>query len=463
MSERKGVIGNIAERLTRRFRRSQQIDVSTHLRPVPDYRGNTFSLYSNSEFVTRIFSFLENCTGRTEQLTAKQSAELSRLIYDAFPFAKRAVRDMASMVGNGIIQEIKPGSVLDTDLQDLQELAKGLPLLTEFQFKEARSHGMDKLIFNTGLTVLIDGMAFAQDRYQGNINNYLGALQFDSPSFSFHAAQNLQDGYKLYYRNKDAIDRGVFFDWCGYDFRNYDIWAYPLLDGGRFFTEILLKAFVAIANINLRKGSPIDFTLISIDGDGQMSAKSEEIFATTASGLKSAFKQGVANQKKGIAANYIATLPSRAQMHSQAFGSALTEELSPDLLDRLLAQFANLLDIPVEQLGVVLGSAGFSPERFRMLYRIWSGKIDNLREIICPYVWGRMLNYYRAQGVDPSLLEKVKLGFKNVEINDAEAMALINKQQAEADEKRAKVAQVLNEIVSADAAREYLLKNDLIE
>ena len=99
-----------------------------------------------------------------------------------------------------------------------------------------------------------------------------------------------------------------------------------------------------------------------------------------------------------------------------------------------------------EFIGQVLGSSGFSPERFKILFKIWGTKVDNLRESVKPVIMDVTRNYFRSLGINPAAIENMDLVFNTPDVLDEMEMQEIRKAKSEADEKFTNVANVLAQV-----------------
>ena len=414
--------------------------------------------------IEQTFEFRENCTGTHEKLTAKQSALLSDMMYDVFPFASRAIDDIAHLVGTGKIVSIEPGDVSPEDLERLNLLAQELPILSEFQPNEPHEYGINALIYRLSRASLIHGMGIVQDRYLNNsLNSYQGVLIFNPANFDF-LQQNANEGYKLFYNNNQKVTPNAFFEYVGFEFRENDPWAYPLLSGGRFFTRLVLAAFVAILNISLRKGAPVQFSIIgSKNDDAYRDESNKDAYKELIPKLKVAMKSGLELSSKGVATNHVSAIPADLNLLSHTFGSDMVDELDPQLLDRILAQAANIIGIPPELVGVVLGGAGFSPERFKMMFRLFMPKVTRLAGGVCPVAWHRLLNFYRAKNENPALLERVKLVVERPDTSDPKENAEIEKMQAETAGILTKAISEISVTIGPEEARQFAIDKGIIQ
>lgn len=414
----------------------------------------------------RIFTVLDSCGIKYDQNNPYEQLRVSRFMYDVFPFAKKAINDIATMVGN-----IKIG--LDEELPDPEMIEKlnsdacHFPILSEFDWLNPHESGFDNYVYRAAFTMLRDGMFFKESRYKNNSlnpKNYLGALIFDSINFHFQKDDSTKP-YQLYYKSDQKAEKTGYFEYLGYDFRNTHPWGSPLLAGGSFFVEVLVSAFVAIKNVNLRKANPVEVYGVKINNDDLLKdPTSRKAYLKALGSLESSIVKGAKNQKDGKGGVIVAKPPMGVDLMSKAFGVDALEEIDPKLVELVYMAIANLLEIPMEYLGIVLGAAGFSPERFKIMFRIFGSKIDNIRNKLLPICLFEIQNYYRYLGYDPAIIERIKIEFEDPDIQDDKEKAETSKLEADANAKHMEVISSMN---SAGFPMEVMVKyaqdNGLVE
>lgn len=416
--------------------------------------GGSFLIMGKPDPIYKVF---DNCGIDYEGRNPRSHVALSRTMYGVFPFAKRAINDMATMVGNPLIVSAEGREIGEAELNRVSALMGELPLLSEWDWLREHEMGLDNLAFRTSKTMLLDGMCFLEDRFdEGSLLDPLGVLLFDSMSFDY-----IQDNYGQPYRLRyladqyPDLDSGTFHV-LGYDYRNDYPWAAPLLSGGGFFTHILTAMLVAVKNISMRKGAPVEMNIISVQDDSKLSSPdTRERYVESMNALDKDLQEAMKAQMKGHPSSMVSKIPMDVDLLNRAFGSEALNEIDPELLKFMLVGFANLLEIPIEFLGIVLGSSGFSPERFNILYRIWGTKIDNIRNKLRPVLLKSTQSYLRGQGVSPVIIEGIDIEFENAEIRQDSELAEIEKTKAETHKIRMETAEALSQ-VDTQHAREYI-------
>lgn len=396
----------------------------------------------------------------------RHQMRLSRTMYDIFPFAKRAINDISTMVGNVELVPKYNSTVSEETAKEMTALLENLPILSEWNWEKPHEKGADSLVFRMVRTMLMDGMVFEEDRYMdGNLQNYQGALIFNSQNFDF--VKDKIGPYRLKYKyNQFPAESPLYditFNYTGYDYRNAYPWASPLLAGGGFFTHILTTMLIAIKNINGRKGSPIDVSIVSLKDDKMlMNRETSAAYSKTMNDLEENMQKAVQKQILGIPTSLITKTPMNVELLQKTFGADALKEVDHNVLSIVLIGFANLLEVPIEFLGLVFGSSGFSPERFTKLYNIWGTKIDNIRAKMESPMHRIIDNYLRSLKVNPAIIAGMDLRFKNAEIRDEQELATIDKTKAETHKLRTEVANELA-MIDTNQARAYLEKHNVIE
>lgn len=410
----------------------------------------------------RIFEIFKNCGIDYAPEDARSIMKLSRSAYDIFPFVRRAIKDFASMVGNVEIVAKEGQTISETLLDQMNVAAKQLPILNEFDWERPHDRGVNSLVYRIIRTALRDGMAFAEDRYEEESLEYLGALIFDSGHFEY--VRESMDPYRLKYRADQYpdLESGLFHQF-GYEFSNERPWANPLLAGAGFYMHVLTSLLVAVRNINTRKGAPVELGLITPGDDSALQDKARKDSYTKAiSELYEGMKKALKGQMNGKSTSIVAPVPMNVNLITKAFGVEGLNEVDHDILGLVLMGFANLLEIPYEFIGQVLGSSGFSPERFKILFKIWGTKVDNLRESAKPVIMDVTRNYFRSLGINPVAIENMDLVFNTPDVLDEMEMQEIRKMKADADSQFTNVANVLAQI-DTNEARTYLEENGIIQ
>lgn len=430
--------------------RSKQLDVESF------GTASNYWTYATSGETDKLLKILyNNGVDQYDEVNPRSKVKLSRTMDEVFPFVRRAINDMANMVGNVVLVS---DTVKETALEDLNELLSELPILSESDWQNPHEKGIDNLIFRIVRTVLLDGMVFCQDRYnEGNLRDYQGVLLFESLHFDFEQTDANKPIKLRYLANQYPTDdplHELFFHKAGYDFVNNYPWANPLLAGGGFFSHILTAMLVAIRNINARKGAPVEVSLIGLKDDSRLQdTNTKTAYKGAMDDIHKMLKFAADKQLSGQPSNVVANLPMDITLLSKAFGTDALSEVDPELLKMVLVAFASLLDVPIEFLGIVIGSSGFSPERFKILYKIWGSKIDNLRTKFKPIIKLIIDNYLRSLGVNPSVIAALDIEFLNAEIRDEKEIAENNKTDAEADKIRTEVAANLSQVDTAWGVR----------
>ena len=409
-----------------------------------------------------IFAILEECgihDGRTDY---KSQMKISRLAFDSIPFVKRAIQDMAAMVGNVEVKAVNPGEVSEDVLQDLGDVLEDLNILSEMDWITPHEQGANNLAYRISETLLRDGMFFSQDRFGGvRGRNYLGNLVFDPDSFSLIREDN--GPYRFRYGASQDVERNPFFHMAGFDFDNSSVWGQPLLSGGGFFMNILVAQLVAIKNINIRKGAPINMNMLVLkDNTVLQNEDTKTAFINFATSTESKTKQAINLQQQGKPSDMFVKVPTNADLISRAFGVESLQEVDSDNLMVILMGFANLLGVPPELMGVVLGGSGFSPERFKTLNQIWGHKVDNLLDKVRPVMNRIIRNHLLFSGVDAGLIDRVYGDFVPAMLIDESDRADLEKTKAETEKIYLENASVLSE-VDTNAAQEYLRSRGIIE
>lgn len=449
--------------IDRIFSRKKNLQTDSMLSGSGLIMGGTFSAFGQKD---KVLQMLENCgISDYNDPNPRSQVRLSRTMYDIFPFAKRAINDMASMVGNVVLVPGDNTRISDEVAREITELLQDLPLLAEWDWINPHEKGANNAAFRLARTMLLDGMCFEEDRYEdGMLNKYQGALIFNSLNFDF--VKEKPGPYRLKYLNNQYPDLlplyAETFNYTGYDYKNAHPWASPLLSGGGFFTHLLTAMLIAVKNINIRKGAPIDVNVIGIKDDkALMSVETRDAYIKTLSELENEMTKAVKKQLDGIPTSMVSKYPMNIELLQKSFGTDALAEINPNLLSLVLVAFANLLEVPIEFLGIVVGSAGFSPERFNKLYNIWGTKIDNIREKLKPLLSRIIDNYLRSQGVAPAIIEGLVIKFENAEIRDEKELSEIDKTKAETNKIHMEVAQGLA-AVDTIAARDYLDRYNII-
>lgn len=417
--------------------------------------GNTFQIAGRQD---KIFNVFEKCGLEYDKIDPYTQMKLSRMMYSIFPFVKRAVNDISGMVGN-----IKlTGDLSEEEISRLNEIAMDLPILSEHDWEKPHERGFNNLVKRIARTALKDGMCFFESR-QGESGEYIGELLFDSANF--HYEYTGLNPFELRYQQNQTPDfESGLFKFVGYDFTNEHPYASPLVAGGGFFTHIIISMLVALKNTNMRKGAPVELGLITVKDDEQIGRNETRAteFVRAVDDITEDLKTASQAQLDGVPMTIISKMPINVELLTKAFGAELISEVDHNLLSIVLVQIMNLLEVPPEFFGVVLGSSGFSGERFRIMYKIWSGKIDDLREKIKPVVQQILVEYLLSEKVDPRTIQGIKFEFINPSIMDEKEQAETNKLQAEADKIRVEVAMGLA-ANDTESAQNYLQKYGLIE
>ncbi len=419
-----------------------------------------FRVWSSGIKTDPIFSIYDNCGINYQPKTQHETLSIARTAYETLPFVRRAVKDISAMVGNGRIVAAEGQTLPESALKELNDIAAGLPLLSEFDWIRPHETGLDSLIYRAVRTALKDGGFYGEDRFD-EFGNYLGHLIFDTGNFEF-----VYEGlgpYRLRYKGIQYpdLETGFFHTW-GYEFANEQPWPNPLIAGGSFFLHILTAVLVAVRNQSLRKAAPLEVLAVSVKNDVRLQDQNTRTSYTNAiDSLQESLKKGIESQQRGKGTSILSRVPMDIDLLSRTFGAEAANEIDPEILSLVLMGFANLLEIPFEFLGQVLGGTGFSKERFSLLFKIWGGKVDNIRTSIRPVVLDVLKNYLRFSGVSPVLIDRIDVEFVLPDVMDAKEQAEIGNIQAEANVKHTEVAAYLSQI-DTEAAVNYLEKYGLL-
>ena len=461
-------MASILGRIYNRLRRKPQIDTNLGLDSF-GYESGDYRYWHpgfNPYRQDRIFTVLDSCGIKYDQNNPYEQLRVSRFMYDVFPFAKKAINDISTMVGNIKIELEDEAENADL-IKQLNDDACHFPILSEFDWEKPHESGFDNYVYRAAFTMLRDGMFFKESRYKNNSLNpedYLGALIFDSINFHFQKDDSTKP-HQLYYKSDQKADKTGYFEYLGYDFRNTHPWGSPLLAGGSFFVEVLVSAFVAIKNVNLRKANPVEVYGVKVNNDDLLKdPTTRKAYTKALDSLQASITKGAKNQKDGKGGVIVAKPPMGIDLVSKAFGVDALQEIDPKLVELVYMAIANLLEIPMEYLGIVLGAAGFSPERFKIMFRIFGSKIDNIRNKLLPICLFELQNYYRSLGYDPAIIEKIKIDFIDPDIQDELEKATTSKAKAEANSKHMEVAISLYESnAPMNVITSYLQRHGVIE
>lgn len=444
------IFDNIRDLFSRSRTKSENLDTSYG---VPLMR---MAQFESNPRIRAMFDLLSDCSGDYKSLDGKAQAKVSALMYEAFPFVKRALGDMVALVGNAKIVA-SPGEDLDEgQIDELNKLAEQFSIYSEFDPESPQEQGFNNLVARAAMTLLNSGLLVTQSRYQeGRLGSYLGGMIFDSMNFEFTFDYTRQ---RLTYLDNQYVENTAFTHIAGWDYRNSDPWPHPITSGGEFFTDLMLSLFVAVRNTAKRKGAPIEASIIAVKNPSDIKTpEDKKMVKETITSWNQKLESAALEQARGNPTNITGALPIDINLVSQAFGAAFTDEINPDLLTQALIQFANLLRVPPELVGIVFGSSGFSPERFKLLRDLWGGLIDDIRSKLYNPLWSLLLHHYRACGISPELLDRVQMQFTNVDTTDPEKAAGISKTRSEAAANWITVAQEIN-MISEDAATAILEK-----
>ena len=442
------IFDSIREIFSRNRTESENLDTSfgTPLMRMAQYESNAR--------VRAMFDFLSDCNGNYESLDGKTQAKVSKLMLEAFPFVKRALGDMVALVGNVSVVASLGEEVDESQIDELNKLAEQFNIYSEFDPEAPQEKGFNNLVARAAMTLLNSGLLVTQSRYQdGRLGEYQGGMIFDSMNFEFVYDYTRQ---RLTYLDNQYVENTAFTHICGWDYRNSAPWPHPITSGGEFFTDLMLALFVAVRNTARRKGAPIEASIIAIKNPSDIKTpEGQKLVKATIESWNSKLQSAAIEQARGIPTNVTGSIPTDINLLSQAFGASYTDEVNPDLLTQALIQFANLLRVPPELVGIVFGSSGFSPERFKLLRDLWGGLIDDIRSKLHNNLWSLLLHHYRACGVSPELLERVELQFVNVDTTDPEKAAGISKTRSEAASNWITVAQEI-QMLDGEAAQTIL-------
>lgn len=405
----------------------------------------------------KIFSVFEKCGLDYDKIDPYTQMRLSRLMYSIFPFTKKAINDIAGMVGN--IQIV--GDIPEDKLTDLNQLALTLPILSEYDWEKPHEKGFNNLVKRIARTALRDGMAFIETREDNG--QYIGELIYNSENFSFDRYDN--NPYKLTYQQNQYPDLETgMFKYIGYDFTNEHPFASPLLSGGGFFTHILISILVAIKNTNMRKGAPVELGILAVKESDDLKGDkvAQDKFKAAVNDINTELQEAAKYQLDGTPYTIVGKMPVDVNLLTYAFGVESVKEIDNNILWTILVQLMNLLEVPAEFFGMVLGSSGFSGDRFKIMYKIWGSKIDDLREKISPIIKQIITDFFLSQGVDARVVQKVQFEFKTPKITDEKEIAETGKINAEADKIKLETANMLA-ANDTRSARNYLLQHGLIE
>jgi len=407
----------------------------------------------------KLFHVFESCGVDYDNLNPYTQMKLSRMMDSIFPFVKRAINDTSAMVGNIEIS----GDISDDEKKALNALIKDLPILSEFDWINPHEYGFNNIVTRISRTILRDGMCFVESRTNPESNKYVGELIYNSENFSFER-YNLAP-YRLTYQANQFPDlESGEFKSIGYRFTNEHPWASPLVAGGGFFTHILISMLVAIKNINMRKGAPVELGIITVKNDesiGNNPSRALE-FKNAINSLSLELEEATKAQLNGTPVTIVGKMPIEVDLLTKAFGAEMITEVDHNVLSLILVQVMNLLDVPPDLFGVVLGTTGFSGERFKVLYKIWSSKIDDLREKIRPVAKNILKNYLEKMGVDSRLIQRTEINFVNTQILDDKEIEETGKIRAEKEKIQIESAGMLSERDTKNGD-EYLMERNLLQ
>lgn len=346
----------------------------------------------------------------------------SRILVWSLPFLRRALELHAEFIGNIAIEtNIKPLR------EALETFIREVPIVNQANPEWKLYRGLNNFLRMMVMSALEDGLSFGEEMYEVGTDGIAGLMAIPSDKFCFKK-KGIGDLEVLQFKATNGriveIQPSDHFHVWGAAFRPGALWGLPMIEGGYFFGEFLVKVLVARLKLHSRFGNPpsID-TFILKDSEGFQDEDYKE-FVNRTDEVQQKLVEAQRASEEGQSASVVARMGGDIQHTHALYGDGATGVGSFDREYELLSkQCALITKIPVEFLGFGSGGGGIGSDKFVILNGILGGTVEKYRELLAPMIKKILRNHLMAIGAPTRWLEAFELGWTELDTNDEKVMA----------------------------------------
>lgn len=421
------------------------------------YAGSAYG--AGHPLLTSLSSWYQDGTGFISDPAEKMA--VYNTISSILPFVSKAEQLHADWLGRVVVQ-----SDSDPQLaQKLQDYLNRLPVYNEYGLR--LNDGVNEYAGAMLQTMLRYGMAFG--RQSSTVAGGDNRLHIYSP-MDFGYQQEQLDRYVLewqppvggIYRVDEANP-----DWFTLR-RKYlagHNWGIPMMYGGEFYAELLIRTLIARKSAHVRLGNPPSLNILSFDEATNMLPADQEALKVRVDDLRTKWESAMRySDETGKPVEIFQTFPTSVKFDHKMFGEGITGLTNlPQEIDHYTRSLMQYCMIPLDLLDESSGSAGIGSDKYRILNGILTTTIARHQGLLKPVIDRVVINALIALKVNPSMWNRIEWEFEETDLSDEKAVAEIEKLKAETDAVRlANAVEIALNIENGnDAAGEYLERNDL--
>lgn len=450
----------------RRQRNKTQIDTTVATSVLGETRADRLYAFTPG-LESEVLKMLKNCSVSPDTVPPHEWTKLSRILYDHFTLVKNAVDLHARMVGGLHIPQ--HADISDEMRKRIEQILDNTPILSEMQPYHSNQKGLNKILQEMLIEALIDGMAFAQDRFEetegGDLtDNHIGVMLFDSDNFSFqytpenfYVLSYLDMQYPQLDENEKPFDNPFFHVLKLRSHRKF-MWGVPLLRGCSVSIKVLTSMIAAVEVQTKRFANPASYHIISDDSD--QNSQNISIIREALKNFKAGLIQAVKKMASGIASNLVYVLPGKVKVETRTLGSDFQNFIDHEMLWKQTIYFLNGMGIPPMLYGIRVGNVGIGSDEFKYQFALFLSKVTEMRDCLKHVAFQMLKNILLADGFSEGEVENLPVEFNQMEFLSEEEKAQIMKLKAESIEKLYSVyAQI--RITNPDAAEQFAEEHGL--
>lgn len=242
-------------------------------------------------------------------------------------------------------------------------------------------------------------------------------------------------------------------------------WGIPMMYGGEFYAELLIRTLIARKSAHVRLGNPPSLNILSFDDASDMLPADQEALKARVDDLRSKWESAMRySDETGKPVEIFQTFPTSVKFEHKMFGEGITGLTNvPQEIDHYTRSLMQYCMIPLDLLDESSGSAGIGSDKYRILNGILTTTISRHQALLKPVVDRVVINALVALKVNPSMWGRLSWKYLETDLSDEKAVAEIEKLKADTDAVRiANAVEIaLNVENGNDAAQAYLNMNDL--
>lgn len=425
-------------------------------------------------------ALLNECSTGNKIPPPRQWMKLSRLLYSKITIYKDAVDKTADFVGNVYLETAANISDRTRDL--ISNFWSSVAMYGESDLSPT-IYGIDSIVNELTKSALRDGMGFAEDRFEeiGEeiTEDYEGIMIFDSENFEY---ANVRADGRLSLRycgdQYPEIDpetgqkiENQYFHILKIEHDTRAPWGLPLAAGDEMIAKVVIALLISIELQAKRFGNPPTLTTISPKDLEKMGMNDYEIDGKKVSpqdalilsvrNLKKILETSWALAHKGKAAEAVQGFPAPVDISSRVLGEGMVNMIDPDLLWRLSVILINGFGVPPALMGINITSGGMNSDMFQTSIQVFRSRIAKIRARLIPIIKSMTANYLLSEGVSPVEVERIEIGFEDVDLQSASDRAGVEKIQAETKRLQIENYEILQNY-DEGAARIYAEENGIL-